>query len=559
VAQIARPVPQPGFRGRSGRTCLGSFSSTRSTWSEIPFSFGIRSNRGRSSLPVFAWHARTGQILSLLFDEGSGETARSYLASLLALVQVVVPAGTRSAQSLPVTWEAREADPSGTYVAAYVRQQAANQRARINKSKTRYIVESDARRERDREYVAPRIEARGSIALELDPGTLTLVRLAAVESTTTRVANTVIARTVTQLCLTRSSNETLPATAAAQGLRTAATLAPQGLTMADLSGVSVEAADRSVARTQLGAAGLDNLREALWALDSIEGPGIDSAATAVFLKVRAFATLRPDSIEALASLLAGEPSRPSVRTLASALASSGNPESQAVLVRALARSRSNGQATALFLSALGSLRTPTSATVRAIIAAAREIGGEEASAALLELGSLARALRASDASLADTVVRLLVGAYDGVTEPSRRVTLLDALGNAEANAAASILFSAVADTSAAVRAAAVYALRGLPGVGADSVLARRLLADSIERVRRQALAAIATRPSSERLLDAVIAALESEPSAALRLRLVRVAWEMRGTRAAVVRAIQQVAERDVDADVRAAAARLLRP
>ncbi len=504
-------------------------------------------------LPVYAWRSDRGELRWLVFDDRSGETARHYVRALLALTQVVLP---REAHPLPSQWRSEEADAAGRYVAEYETEPQVSDTniTRLRKRKVQYLDSGRNLQTLDRYYVAPEMSAKGSLAIELDLRSRVPLLIAGAESTTARLSGSIIGTAATEIRLTRIRSEQIAEPDRRVSIaRAEAAMRRSGVVSLDAA-MSPEESDRAVARTQLGTTGLDSLRSALRALDR---PGVDAAAaTPVFLKLRAFAVVWPDSVQALGTQLLGDPRLLSVRTLAEALSSAGNAASQAALVSALQRRFSDAESRELLISALGSLRAPSPATVRAIL---KEVSGtdEPMSTPLLQLGTLAHQVRAVDSSLADTIVTALLDKLARASDRPARVTVLDALGNAQADAATTALKAATTDTSDVVRAAAVYALRGISEPSPDTVLLRILLTDPSERVRRQVVAAIERRQATVAMTQGLIQALQSEHSAALRLRLVRALWEMRSVSPEVARAISAIAERDPDPDVRAAAGQLL--
>jgi hypothetical protein len=134
--------------------------------------------------------------------------------------------------------------------------------------------------------------------------------------------------------------------------------------------------------------------------------------------------------------------------------------------------------------------------------------------------------------------------------------MLLVLGNAGSPEALPAVRRHLSAPEAAVRGAAVSALRWLPGAEVDAALCRALTADADAGVRRAAAGALELRPMTAAALAAHAAALRKDASAGVRLAVLR---NLRAARAfpEAAACLKEAAARDPVPDVRAAAESLL--
>jgi HEAT repeat protein len=145
--------------------------------------------------------------------------------------------------------------------------------------------------------------------------------------------------------------------------------------------------------------------------------------------------------------------------------------------------------------------------------------------------------------------------------PEARVAMAHALGAIRRPAAAAPLQAALADPVAAVRAAALAALRGVDGFR-DGALAIPLLTDADESVRVQAVFTVADRGTAA-AAPTLVALLQSDPSAGVRKRAAWALGQIHASSTVAASALGEAASSDASPLVRslahAALAGLARP
>ena len=213
------------------------------------------------------------------------------------------------------------------------------------------------------------------------------------------------------------------------------------------------------------------------------------------------------------------------RQLLDALSSAGTPQAQAALLRLVQNAETPKEQRLLTATSLIRTKRPSPEVVRFLEEHLEDpLLGEHA---LFGLGTAARRLGeqgdgASAARLAQRLVRLL----EKSKEPQARTKVLRAIANSGHSAAYAAAAAHLRDDDAAVRQAAVDAIRLMPGAEVDASLAERLRGDDSLNVRKAVVRNLRLREPTEATASALAAVAVEATEHSLRHDAVRrlVQW-----------------------------------
>jgi len=261
-----------------------------------------------------------------------------------------------------------------------------------------------------------------------------------------------------------------------------------------------------------------------------------------------------DAVRAVLAFIRGDKA---TKMIVDALAASGTPAAQDALC-ALARDvHLPGHVRAEAVSSLGLIKHPTAPTMTEVVelihAQDRTLPALMAPALFLA-GSVARAGRAEHPAHAAAIEKVVLAASTRARTSDDILDALAALGNLGSANVLPRLRAAVAAPDARVRAAATRALRLVPDVEADRLLAATLRRDHDPTVRAAAIFAAGFRKLDPVLADALADAAQSDPVEYVRAGAVTLLARNRQASPRVERALANVASSDPKADLRRLAA-----
>ncbi len=234
--------------------------------------------------------------------------------------------------------------------------------------------------------------------------------------------------------------------------------------------------------------------------------------------------------------------------LIDALGSAGSASAQGVLHEVIRGKAFTDGDRRRALIALGFTKQPSEETLALLdnLRSDPEFGTQ----ALYGLGSAANYLAASDPARATEVVKDLVTSLDNAETPTEQVKMLKAVGNAGSGSALDSILAKLDSGEAGVRAAAVWALRRIPGQEADQRIALAIQRDPSPDVRQSALETLSYRSPSPVLVYALRDRLQGEEVAAVRRNVVRAAMRWAHEAPALDSVLARLAKSDTDEKVR---------
>jgi hypothetical protein len=509
----------------------------------------------RLQRPMFVEADRSGRIQSVRLSPDLGSVPSALSRALLAATQVVLP---DSAADGLEGWEAEEDDLNGTAVVRYEPEAGStgwSGRLRtLRKAKRLYRPAQQA--DAEGSPSALEYQPEGELQATVDARAQRLVSLQGTEATTvlvqgrvaSRIENTLQLRLLRSEAASAAEQQDLEAEAAAR-VRTSPPL-PLSARPAPEEG------EAAVQQTELGEATLETLLAELARAE--EGAEGALGETSLYLKFKALAYLRPEVSGRLGQHLStARAPGVALRVLGSALADSGRPEAQAVLIAVVRARRNDWPALAELVPTLARVRVPTPAVEAALLELASAGSADISSTAQLALGTLAHGLAGFAPARADAIVSWAVDQWKVARSPTQRRQMLLVLGNAGSAVAWPVLCTSLHAAEPEVRGGAVLALRGLKGAEVDAALCKALTADPDAGVRLEAARTLNARPMTAATLAAHASALGEEDSPGVRLAVLRNLGRARQTFPEAVVLIRGAAANDPTPEVRTAAAALL--
>lgn len=492
-----------------------------------------------------------GRVLWVRFAPSTGEIAQGIARTLLANAQFVLPEPGGSGE----TWEAQEDDPNGTSVARYQRGNTDKDTTSYTKSRLRYVIQPEKRSPGDIN-VPVVITPEDRRTAKFDTAAGHLIALEGTEKQTTTISNKNTAQSKTDFTLAFVRQEEVAPT----DLNALKAQHNERVPVVKSVPLSVQASlaerEASVQKKELGDATTESILEALDAADRDKSGGEDPSA--LYLKVKALAAVRPEASAALAKkLLTAAPRSNTMRIVTAALGAVNNTEAQNALVTAIRARRSDWAALSQLLPPLGGAPEPTPQAEEILHdLAVNATDVNIASTAQLVLGSIAFNLRETNPERAGKIVEEAAARLDAAATVPLKQRYLLTLGNAGSARGLPALSKYIADANPAIRAVSVYALRFIPDASVNEKLLTALTGDAEPRVRQQAAVALRFREMTAPLFAAQKQAYQQEKEPGIRLVLLQNLWKARQT-FPEARQLVVDAQKDTNEDLRKAAQSML--
>jgi HEAT repeat protein len=504
--------------------------------------------------PIVAEVSPGGRIAFVRFDGSVAPRAQTLVNTLLALTQFVTP---RSLDNRGCTWQTTENDPNGAYLAEYAGMPCSlSGPARTYRTYTKKWVRYFSQPSEAYAYAKlPTIILPQGIlraTLRRDSGLLESLNggiSQQIELSGYRVAASQTVLRYRLLTTQEAGSSDLDALSRVDSELLAST--PMSLS-SQPEAASVQAA---VQNQVLGSDTADTLHQQVAALTTVARTHFP---TQLYLKLKALFSLEPQSSDRFADVLnAGNPNETAFQILGLALGAVGTTQAQATLVDVLQKRSSDAQVVDVLLSDLVRAPQPTAETVTAVRSLAAKTSNQSiAGMAQLALGALARSLAATSPADADAIIVFLVQDENAAASQPDRINILLSLGNAGSMRALPAISVGLVDPSAAVRSAAVTALRWVPSPDADSALSRALTSDPDPEVRSSAALSLSFRSPTAGGFEAEHTAFARDSSDEVRIRALMDIWMARVS-FPQARAIVRAAMKDQSNNVRRTATQLL--
>jgi HEAT repeat protein len=510
---------------------------------------------------VFARVNSQGKVLDVRFEPGVDDLSQSFVRTLLAITQFVLP---EAAGSDLRQWETQEADPNGQYVARYAASNDSGRGAEetsrqsqgsFKKTKSRYL-QPIQRPTADETQASNQIYPKGSLATRFDLQRGHLVSLSGTESLTVAIEGKTVANADTAIQMDLQRQEMLSQTDLERIRATSISREREAVAISLFVIPSPEAGEASIARSELGDTSLDSLLADLAKLESSSG---EMNETPTYLKVKAMIYLHPESSAHFGKILATANSQgPAMRVLTGALGAVGNTEAQAALIGATRSRAGDWPAVSLLIPAISQVPSPAQPAEDLLRDLAFNSSNPDiAATAQLSLGNVARKVAQTSPDRAANIVRLFTKAIESSPSTDFTQQMLLAIGNAGSIEALPNIGRLINDPSPTLRATAAGALRWVDSDQADSLLIKALTSDREATVRLEAAIALSFRRIGNSTFNPQKTVFLTEQDVKVRLVVLKNLWAARDDFAEVRGILKRAAGHDRSKEVRKAAAESL--
>lgn len=277
--------------------------------------------------------------------------------------------------------------------------------------------------------------------------------------------------------------------------------------------------DEVLANQTLGA---DNMESIMKLLRNVEKGKINEDVN-IYLKIKSLIIVHPETADSLAVMIMDEPHN-SIRfkIIGDALAYSGKNSAQKAILGLIRYRISSGNNPEIFVSLLTKVDHPTVEVFNLLRALINKIEPDSPlwQTVVLTLGTVAWKALTSNHQESDNSVRLLIQVLEQAKNPSAEVHLMLALGNSGNPLILPTLEKWLLSpgNDPEVRAAAVWAMRLLPGASIDRKL-QILNTNSSLKIRESAIEALNTRPYLTNNLSHLVQCFDKESDINLRKRI----------------------------------------
>lgn len=235
--------------------------------------------------------------------------------------------------------------------------------------------------------------------------------------------------------------------------------------------------------------------------------------------------------------------------LVSALASAATPKAQSALLSLMSSKTVTPELKSRATSALARTPKPTEeseAAFRAIL-----VGDPFNRRAMYGLGTFSHRLRDSgDSKKAREIGEFLVAKLPKVQGQLSLVTTLRAIANSGYAGALTRVTPYLSDDRESVRAAAIRALQSMQDPRVDGIIAARMQSDASPEVRISAMDAANIRTPTKELTSGLTTAVNNSSDAHVRYRAVELMARWLPQRPDLRAALEQIAQKDVQPEVR---------
>jgi len=512
---------------------------------------------------VYAVLNPQGKVLSVWLNPDLDRVCQNYIRALLGISQVVLD-NTQAGHTQK--WTIKEEDPNGIYSALYEIQKdqdrdntdsVSSDLLIIRKTKVEYFQKPD--QVQCGVVEAPCIiKPYGNIIIKYNITKGLSTSLEGTENQEVFVSGKRIAYSSTNLQMQYFATEVLQKPDLKSVRNDFKNIKQRTLATSLVLEVSDQTSEEIIQCAKLGKNTLNDLLVELSNAERTVKKNYDD--TDLYLKFKALIYLQPEYCPDLEPILFNsDPNSLSMRLLAGALCSVGNPAAQSVLVRTIKRRDYDWSVLALLIPALGDVDTPTKETEAIINDLANNSKDPNISSmARLALGLIAKNLADDDPDRSVKIVKYMINKLENSKTLSAQREFLLSLGNSRSALALSAIKNYISDDSPNLRATSVSALSWINSDEADSLLVQTLLFDADSTVRVVAAQALGCREISPALYEFQKKVLFSEKAQTVRMAILDNLSNVKDKFPEAEHLIRQIAEDDKSIEVRKVALNIIK-
>jgi HEAT repeats len=494
-----------------------------------------------------------GHIKSVQFAPGVADISQAFGRTILSNTQFITPSKNTKVKE----WTEQEEDQNGTLVARYTSGsmfENSDVNLSFHKKKIKYLPrQSKPQSNHNSGDSDITIQPQGELVGKFNTANGYLQELNGNETKKTIISNKEIGTDDTELHIKFQSMKNL-SVPELQDIQTK--IRPQ-LT-SDARALSYQISEAELeAKTQRQELGSTTIESILADLDKAsESNNTTKNYTPLYLKIKALIYLKPETSKIFGDRLASAKTGSlSFQLLGSALSSAGHADAQTVLLKAIISKDHDAKALIRLLPNLAAIENPTNQTINTLqnfIETAKD--DEVKNMSQLVLGAFANKLSIEQAK---PIIDRFAKALQITKSPEVQRRFLLALGNVGKEEILPMIEPFIQSSNPMLRAAATTALRKLPNTSVDDTLVRLLTQDSDDNVRLEAVSIFGMRKMTSATYTAQKDSLIKDKSVKVRLTILDNLWKVRQDYPEVVQIVKNVAEKDVEKDVKEAARKLL--
>ena len=512
------------------------------------------------SKEVYADVSSQGGILAVYLDPEMDQYSQNLARYILAETQFVSPGGTFRLKN---SWEAKEHDPNGQYIAKYERinhpegQESLENLPNLKTFRKTKLSYSNPEPERKPNRFNPNksILSTGSLVAFFNVHKGCLQSMSGSHSESMMISNKNVSQSKSSIQIRLLKKEILSLSELShlqsQDAARRASVSPLPLSVS----ISEEEAIRIIDRSTLAKETVDSL---LAELDKSEKKG-DARNTTLFLKFKALVNLHPEVCGTLSlKLIIASPNSLPRHVISEALAVAGHSKAQAALVQTLRSCPSDLQFQSELIQKLSMVEQPTSLAESTLYEFAGDANNTAtAGNATAGLGVMAYNLAKYDSIRSHKIVDWIIAQIQPSTHEQNLNLYLMALGNSGSVRALQILSKYLQHESLTIRSTVAASLRWIENERADDLLVKILEKDAESSVRNSAVFALSFRTPNQKTFKAQKKALMKDSSALVRLSILENFGKIQADYPEITQLLRHVAENDRSEEVKKLSARIL--
>lgn len=489
-----------------------------------------------------------GEISSIQVDKRMSEMGSSYLRTLLAQIQFILPENGKINE-----WSREESDPGGLYVASYKKVKIIGKGlVSFQKEKSRYLSKQ---MDNSQSILCPIILPKSKVKIDFDINNGRIVSIEGGENQEIFIGKGKVGEVKNEISFRLFRKEKLGEREIPQILDFYLSMKSELKSISLYVEPSVKEIQTNIYQKILGNTGLESLLEELGRM--VQGQGEDDIKT--YLKLKALIFLHPEVCKELGRIIIEKGTIDfSSKIIMEALSSVANPEAQDALVDFIKSKEGDRGAIMEALYAVSDIQTPTQATIDLLWELAFHSKEQDVLySAQLILGIMAHRLRTTSPYVSEKIVNEFLKRLDTADSAKEIIQLLLAIGNAGSGLSLNALMKYSRNQSEDIRKASYRAMRFIEGELAEEVLLNGMTSDISPSVRLECAISLSYRKMSQRSFTEHKNLLLKSKDIALRMQLIKNLWEAKDYHPEILPLLKKIAKEDPQKEVRETASNLI--
>lgn len=489
-----------------------------------------------------------GEISSIQVDKRMTEMGSSYLRTLLARIQFILPENGGINE-----WSLEESDPGGLYIASYKKVKILGKGlVSFEKVKTRYLGKQI---DNNQKVLNPTILPKSEIRVNFDINNGQIISIEGGENQGIFIGREKVGEVNNEISFRLFRRERLDEREISRLITFYQSMGPELKDIPLYVEPSIKEIQTNIYKKILGNARLESLMEELGRID--QGQGEDDIGT--YLKLKALIFLQPEVCRELGRIIVEKGTiDSSCKMIMEALSSVANPAAQDALIDFIKLRKEDREAINEALYALSDIQIPTQATVDLLWELAFHSEDQDIlSSAQLILGIMAHRLRDYAPEVSNKIVSEFLKRLDTADSAKDIIQLLLAIGNAGSGLSLNALRKFSQNPLEDIRKASYRAMRFIEGDLAEGALLNGMTSDMSPSVRLECAISLSYRKMSPRAFAEHKNLLLKSKDIPLRIQLTKNLWEARDYHPEILSLLKKIAKEDPQKEVRETVSNLI--